>query len=119
MQVVNKDNMNLPDLIALRSAALMTLCSQFKVERLYVFGSVITNTFDPEKSDLDFIVELEQMSPLARGEKLIAFWEALEDLFNRKVDLLTDQPIRNPYLRANLNRTKHLIYDRASPKVSI
>ena len=57
------------------------------------------------------------MLPLDRGETLINLWDALEKLFARKVDLLTDQPIKNPYLRANVARTKQLICDRESGKV--
>ena len=110
--------MELPNIIAQNIDGLTALCRQFSVARLYAFGSVVTHQFDPEKSDLDLLVELESMPPLARGEHLIGLWEALETLFARKVDLLTDQPIKNPYLRDNVHRTKQLIYERESEKVS-
>ncbi|MEM6840673.1 MAG: nucleotidyltransferase domain-containing protein [Bacteroidota bacterium] len=109
--------MSVPFIIEQNIANLNELCEQFKVKRLYAFGSVITERFDPEKSDLDLLVELEEMSPIERGEKLIALWESLEDLFARKVDLLTDQPIKNPYLRASIDETKQLIYERGSKEV--
>ena len=109
--------MNLPKVLEPHKAVLTALCREFGVVRLYAFGSVVTDRFDPAKSDLDLLVELEDMPPLARGEKLIGLWDALEDLFTRKVDLLTDQPIKNPYLRANVHSTKQLIYDRESRKV--
>ena len=57
------------------------------------------------------------MPPLSRGENIIAFWEAVEDLFARKVDLITNPHIKNPYLRERINRTKQLIYDREGEKV--
>jgi len=107
----------LPEIIEQNISKLSELCSQFGVERMYAFGSVVTDKFDPEKSDLDFIVELEKMTLLNRGEKLISLWEALEDLFSKKVDLITDQPIKNQYLRASIEKTKQLIYDRESEKV--
>jgi len=87
------------------------LCEQFGVQRLYAFGSVVSGNFDYEKSDLDFKVELEEMPPLDRGENLIKLWDALEDLFARKVDLITDQPIKNSILKANIEKSKVLIYD--------
>ncbi|GAB3176465.1 hypothetical protein GCM10027291_38370 [Telluribacter humicola] len=59
------------------------------------------------------------MSPVENGETLLKLWEALENLFQRKVDLLTEQPIKNEYLRENINRTKRLIYDRRSEKILI
>ena len=109
--------MNLPKVLERYKADLTTLCQQFGVVRLYAFGSVVTDRFDPEKSDLDLLVELEGMPPLVRGEKLIGLWDALEDLLGRRVDLLTDQPIKNTYLRPNVHSTKQLIYDRKSRKV--
>ncbi len=111
--------MFLSKIIEQNGEKLIELCQQFGVERLYAFGSVVTNRFDPEKSDLDLMVELELMSPLVRGEKLIGLWDALEDLFAKKVDLITDQPIKNPYFRVSVNKTKRLIYDRESEKVFI
>lgn len=109
--------MDLPKIIEQKFDQLIDICNQFGVERMYAFGSVITKRFDPEKSDLDFIVEMEKMPPIMRGEKLIGLWEALEDLFEKKVDLITDQPIKNPFLKASINKTKRLIYDRKSEKV--
>lgn len=106
--------MGLPPLITENLDTLNRLCKQSKVRRLYAFGSVLTDQFDYEKSDLDLIVELEKMPPLVRGERLIALWSALEELFERRVDLLTDQPIRNSYLKAAINKTKQLIYDGES-----
>ena len=112
-----KRNMDLPKIIEENLDKIIEICHKFGVKKIYAFGSVITNRFDPEKSDLDFVVEMEEMPPLIRGEKLIALWEALEDLFYRKVDLITDQSIKNPYLRANINKTKRLIYDREREKI--
>ncbi len=110
--------MALPKIIETNLNELTEICREFGVEKIYAFGSVITNQFDLEKkSDLDFVVEMEKMPPLARGEALIGLWEALEDLFARKVDLVTDQPIKNPYFRTSINKTKRLIYDRKSEKV--
>jgi len=109
--------MKLPQIIELNLDKLIEICNHYKVNKIYAFGSVIDNRFDNEKSDLDFVVEMKEMPPLVRGEKLIALWEALEDLFMRKVDLISDLPIKNPYLSANVNRTKRLIYDRAGEKV--
>ena len=111
--------MKLPKIIEQKFDNLMDLCQKFGVKRLYAFGSVVGNNFDFEKSDLDFIVELDQMPPLVRGENLMALWEALEILFARKVDLISSFPIKNPYLRASITKTKQLIYERESEKVFV
>ena len=38
------------------------------------------------------------------------FKYALEELFNRSVDLVEDQTIKNIYLRQNVDASKQLIY---------
>jgi len=111
--------MHQPEIILQKRDQLFELCHQFGVKVLFAFGSVVSNQFDPEKSDLDFLVEMEEMPPLERGENLIGLWEALEALFARKVDLITNQPIKNPYLRDSIERSKLLIYDRESEKVFV
>ncbi|MEM9991738.1 MAG: nucleotidyltransferase domain-containing protein, partial [Bacteroidota bacterium] len=95
------------------------LFERYRVERVYAFGSVLTDRFDTDhRSDIDLIVELEAMPPLVRGECIINLWEALEDLLARRVDLITNYPVKNPYLQASIERTKKLLYDRKSRKVS-
>ena len=65
------------------------LCATHNVKSLYAFGSSVTNRFDPDKSDIDLLVEIDEKDPLKRGEKLISLWEKFEDFFKKKVDLLT------------------------------
>ena len=93
---------------------LKTLCSQHKVNKLYAFGSVLTPEFDKKaESDIDFFINmLEGLPPLEKGEEILSLWLELEKLFGRKIDLLTDTSIQNPYLLAEINKTKQLVYDR-------
>lgn len=95
------------------------LCRTHKVNKIYAFGSSITDHFDTEKSDIDLVVKLDIDNPIDRGEALLSLWDKLEGLFMRKVDLLTEDSIRNPYLKANINRTKKLIYDGEGEKVFV
>ena len=99
--------------------SLVETCERHRVSKLFVFGSVITEKFDPENSDIDLIVELEPMPPEEKGEHLIDLWDELEEIFQRRVDLWTDQPIKNPFLKENIERTKLLIYDREREEVLI
>ena len=95
------------------------LCTTHKVKYLYAFGSSISEKFDPERSDIDLLVEIDSKDPLDRGEKLMSLWDLFEDFFNRKVDLLTDSSIRNPFLRKSIDSTKVLIYDGSGQKILI
>lgn len=111
--------MKLHSIIENKIDHITILCRKYKVEKLYAFGSVISGHFNPETSDIDLIAELETMPPIEKGENLMNLWTELEELFTRRIDLLTDQPIRNPFLRKNMEQTKQLIYDRRSEKVSV
>lgn len=107
-------------LIRERYTDFVDLCRSHKVDKIYAFGSSITDQFDPKTSDIDIVVTVDIDDPVDRGEALISLWDKLEALFKRKVDLLTEDSIRNPYLKSNINRTKKLIYDRVSrPEIGL
>lgn len=95
------------------------ICVRHRVRYIYAFGSSISDRFDNEKSDIDLLVEIDYPDPIERGEKLISLWDTFESFFNRKVDLLTDSSIRNPYLRKSIDSTKLLIYDGEGAKILI
>ncbi|MCK4661294.1 MAG: nucleotidyltransferase domain-containing protein [Bacteroidales bacterium] len=105
--------MKLPGEIESKLKKLFELCKKHKVIRLFVFGSVSKGNFDPNTSDLDLIVELDNLNPTEKGETLMKLWSELEQLFERKVDLLTNRKIRNPYLMKEIENSKLLLYDRA------
>ncbi|MDR3268661.1 MAG: nucleotidyltransferase domain-containing protein [Tannerella sp.] len=85
------------------------LCHKHNVRKLYAFGSVLTDRFN-EKSDIDLLVDFDKQAINDYFDNYFDFKYALEDVFDRKVDLMEDQPIRNPYLRENIENTKTLIY---------
>ena len=92
--------------------ALETLCQRFQVKKLEVFGSVVTQKFDADHSDLDFIVTFadEEFGTLA--DRYFTFADALERLFQRPVDLLTERSLRNPYFIEEVNRTRQKVYEQ-------
>ena len=87
--------MKLPIEIENKIDKLITLCNKYKVSRIFVFGSIVKGNFNPKTSDVDLIVELEDLPPSEKGEMLMKLWSELEDLFARKVDLLTNARIDN------------------------
>ncbi len=97
------------NLIKDRERELRALCERYHVARLDLFGSAANGNFNNE-SDLDFVVTFKEMPPEQFGRE---FWEllfALEDLFGRKVDLVVESTIRNPYFREELESTRKLLY---------
>lgn len=88
---------------------IKALCKKHKVIRLFVFGSVLTDRFN-EGSDIDFVVDFDRENIVDYFDNYFNLKYALEDLFKRKVDLLEEQTIRNPYLKKSVDQTKALIY---------
>ena len=88
---------------------IITLCKQYKVHKLFVFGSILTNRFN-EHSDVDFVVDFNKDEVDDYFNNYFDFKYALENVFGRKVDLLENQAITNPYLKKNIDATKALVY---------
>lgn len=97
-------------LVQQQSEHLQQLCRKHHVRTLEVFGSAADDTFQPDTSDLDFLVEY---LPLSNGEYVDAYFgllSDLENLFQRKIDLVVDRAIRNPYFRKGVNQSRQVIY---------
>ena len=90
--------------------AVADLCRRFHVERLYLFGSGTTDKFDPARSDLDFVVVFKPLPIVGYADAYFGLAHALENLFGRKVDLITERSIRNPYFKEEIEETRHLVY---------
>lgn len=99
-------------------SALRELCRRFRVERLYVFGSAADGRFEASRSDLDFLVTLEAQTPGEYAANYLDLAQAMEKLFQRRVDLVTERSIRNPYFREAVNATRQLLYDRRDEKAA-
>jgi predicted nucleotidyltransferase len=98
--------------------AIRQLCRQFRVDQLYLFGSATDGRFQSERSDLDFLVTLEQRPSGDYADDYLGLAAALEKLFQRPVDLVTERSIRNPYLRETILRTRQLLYDGRDEKIA-
>ena len=90
---------------------LIGLCKRHKVKELYIFGSILTTKFN-DSSDVDFLVQFDNVDILEYADNYFDFKEKLEKLLDREIDLLENQAIRNPIFRKVLDRDKKLVYDR-------
>jgi hypothetical protein len=89
---------------------LADLCRQYHVQRLALFGSALRDDFDSAHSDLDFLVEFEPLPEGTYADTYFGLMEALEQLFQRPVDLVVESAIKNPYFRESVERSKALLY---------
>jgi len=94
---------NKDELLKILKNKLPYLKSEFGVRRIGVFGSFSVGTAD-ENSDVDLIAEFER--PI--GFKFVELADYLEQLLNRKTDILTPgglATIRNPKIADEIKRT--------------
>jgi uncharacterized protein len=104
----------LPKIVTDHLGEVRALCQKYSVRKLTIFGSAVKGTFDPEKSDLDFLVEfLPHTDAIVQGRKYLELWEALETLFGRTVDLVSFAEIKNPYVAASIRRDQVFLYAAA------
>lgn len=92
---------------------IISLCEKHKVKSLFVFGSVLTKRFNKE-SDVDLLVDFNSDEISDYFTNYFDLKEALEEVLKRKVDLVEDKALSNPYFRRNVDSTKVLVYERTN-----
>ena len=92
---------------------ISALCLKHKVKALFVFGSILTKKFN-KNSDVDFLVEFNQIPLMDYADNFFDFKFSMEDLLGREIDLLETQAVKNPFLKKELDKTKQSIYGIAS-----
>ena len=99
------------DEIALRRDELRAVCRRFHVRRLDLFGSAARGDFDPQRSDVDFLVEFDRTHPDALSLRTyFGLKEALEGLLGRPVDLVEPGAVHNPYLKASIEGSREPVF---------
>lgn len=96
--------------ICARRAEVEVLCREYRVRRLDLFGSAAAGTFQPGKSDLDFLVEFDPAPPGGYASAYFGLLEGLEGLFKCRVDLVAATAVRSPYFRQSMEQTRTLLY---------
>jgi uncharacterized protein len=97
---------------------LAEVCRRFRVRRLEVFGSAARDDFDPAKSDIDFIVSFADKTPGTYADRYFDFAAAIEKLLGRRIDLLTERSIRNPYFQREVQAARQIVYDERSQEAA-
>jgi uncharacterized protein len=99
------------ELLVQHRDAIASLCRRYNVVRLEVFGSVVLDRFDPETSDIDFLVEYApdpDLGPWLKNH--FALKDHLSALVGRPVDLIEAGAIRNPSVIETVESTRQLLY---------
>jgi uncharacterized protein len=90
---------------------IAALCRKYRVRRLDLFGSATGNRFNPETSDIDFVVNFddEEQGILYRFVDLA---DDLERLLQRSVDLLTERAVKISRFRSRVEASRITVYER-------
>ncbi len=94
-----------------QAAELERLCRQYCVRRLDLFSSAATGRDLTLSSDLDFVVDFEPLPPGAYANTYFGLLEALEQLFDKPVDLVVESAIKNPYFKEAVEATRTTVYE--------
>lgn len=98
------------DLVKIKMEKVIELCELHKVTSIALFGSSVNGDMT-EFSDIDFLIEFSESIPvLDYADNYFSFLESLENLFNRKIDLVSKKSLKNPILIEEINRTKVELY---------
>ena len=89
---------------------IAALCRRYGVRRLELFGSGASQDFDPQRSDLDFLVDFGANGDQDLFHRYFGLNEALEQLLGRKVDLVMVGAMKNPFFIESVNKTRQNIY---------
>ena len=95
-----------------RKEELKNICEELKIRSLYAFGSAATTDGFNENSDIDFLISFEDsILPEEYSENYFQLQYKLRELFDRKIDVITERSLSNPYFIETVNKNKVLIYE--------
>ena len=98
-------------LISQHSDDIAEICRRHHVKRLELFGSAAVGDFDPQNSDIDFLVEFDESDDFSLFQTRRDLTQGLESLFNRPVDLVIFANVENPYFRTSVESTREPIFE--------
>jgi uncharacterized protein len=105
-----KDGMAILKAFSPDAEQLLDICRRRHVRKLELFGSAASGEFDPETSDLDFLVVFEELDPIPYKNAYFSLLEDLKNLFHRPIDLLMPEAITNPYFLESIAPERVEVY---------
>src|SRR5580704_5580982 len=97
-------------MLMVRREQLVAVCRKYHVRRLDVFGSAAGDDFDEQSSDIDLLVDLEELPFPDRADAYLGLLTEVEALLGRHVDLVEVGAFGNRYLRQGIEASRQLLY---------
>lgn len=88
--------------------AITAFCIKWKIIEFALFGSVLRDDFAPH-SDIDVLVSFDSTAHWSLFD-LVEMREELKEFFDREVDLVEKDGLRNPFRRHEILTTRQIIY---------
>jgi predicted nucleotidyltransferase len=89
---------------------IAAICRRFDVKTLELFGSAARGDFDPQSSDVDFLIEFRNYDAPSIADQWFGFQEEMERLLGCPVDLTSSRSTKNPYFLNVANRNRVALY---------
>ena len=93
-----------------KRSAIAALCRKYGVARLDVFGSAVREDYRAGESDVDLLVDFADQDPFHLIDAYFGLLDELRGILGTDVDLVMTDAIKNRYIRAEIERTKQVLY---------
>jgi uncharacterized protein len=89
------------------------LCKKHHVKSLYLIGSATSENGFNNDSDIDFLYRFrkEDIEEMEYADNFFDLLFELQDIVGRKVDLVAEEKMRNPYFIESINESKQMLYE--------
>ena len=94
--------------LSVKPSQVIDFCKQYNIVEFSLFGSVLRDDFH-DRSDVDVLIQFENGYRLSWSVSL-ELQDKLEILFGRKVDVIRKELVTNPYVKAEIFKTRQVIY---------
>lgn len=89
---------------------IRAVCKRYAVRRLRLFGSAVTDDWDPQRSDFDFLAEFGPSHEFNKFQQFMGFISELEHLLGRRVDVVDWTFAKNPFFKRHAEQAAREIY---------
>ena len=87
---------------------ISNFCQRWNVIEFALFGSVLRTDFDIN-SDVDVLVTFEEENQISLFD-IAQMQIELQEIFNRPVDILEKEALRNPFRKRHILETAQVVY---------
>ena len=101
------------DLVRDNIHKLHDACIKYHVKTLYLIGSATNSAHFSVNSDIDFLYRFNksEIPEMEYADNYFDLLFLLQDMFQRKVDLVSEEKLVNTYFINSINQQKEVIYE--------